>query len=161
MARDMDQLRLVQVEVDLREIPSALHTATAVLRHTPPYGEVAGTACALRAQAFARLRKDREASHAIEQAREAGIVPSPELPTLALAKAEFLAGSEEQAIALLRSAFASRPDFRVRQSMDNVLVDTERQHVAQRIFVTPVPDPWAQVRSPVWQGSASRSSLAH
>lgn len=160
MARDMDQLRLVQVEVDLREMPSALHTTTTVLRHTPPYGEVAGTACALRAQAFARLRKDREASHAIEQARGAGIVSSPELPTLALAKAEFLTGSEERAIALLRSAFAGRPDFRVRQSMDNVLLDTERQHVAQQIFVPPAPELWAQVRIPVWHGAAGRASSA-
>ncbi len=158
--RDMDKLRLVQVEVDLRQIDNALQGAASVLKHAKPCGEVACAASALQAQAFARLSKDREASHAIGQARESRLQPTPELPTLALAKAEFLAGSEVQAISLLRSAFAIRRDFRVRQSMDNVLADTERQHVAQQIFVPAATDDWAAFRNPVWRRNAEATVSA-
>ena len=149
--RDMDKLRLVQVEVDLRQIDNALQGAASVLKHAKPCGEVACAASALQAQAFARLSKEREASRAIGQARESRLQPTPELPTLALAKAAFLAGSEIQAISLLRSAFAIRRDFRVRQSMDKVLADTERQHVAQQIFVPAATDDWAAFRNPVFE----------
>ena len=50
-------------------------------------GDLAGAASALRAQAFARMRKPREASDAVALAREARIEVNHELPTMALAKA--------------------------------------------------------------------------
>ncbi len=159
VSSDMDTLRLAQVEVDLQDTANALRATDGVLKGTTPYSDIAGAACALRAQAFARMRKPREASDAIEQARESNIEPAADLPTLAMAKAELMTGSEEAGLSLLNKAFSSRSDARVRRSVDNILVDTERQHHAQRVFTVPVSEalPEENVR-PTW--SAWRSSAA-
>lgn len=134
LAQDLDTLSLAQVEVDMDEVGSAMRCADQVLRNVARHSDLAGAASALRAQAFARMRKPREAREAVHQAREAHIEPTPELPTMAMAKAELMAGSEAEGIRLLQGAFASQPSAKVQQTVDNMLADTERQHMATRVF---------------------------
>lgn len=134
LAHDLDTLSLAQVEVDLDEVGSAMRSADQVLRNVARHSDLAGAASALRAQAFARMRKPREAREAVHQAREAHIEPTPELPTLAMAKAELMAGSEAEGIRLLQGAFAAQPSAKVQQTVDNMLADTGRQHMAARVF---------------------------
>jgi len=124
-AQAQDALALAQVLVDTGRAAEALTTLTeaaAPNRNNPAFENVAG---AIRAQAHAKAGNLEEARKAAAKARETMRQPKADFGTIALAKAELMAGNVEAGMKLLESAVSSDHDNpRVRQLIGRALTDT-------------------------------------
>ena len=125
-ARELDELGLMQVQMDLGELAAAQPAIEAAARRVNHGQNRRGVAMALKAQVHARLGEADHARRALERARQQADAPSLDVAGLALAKAELLAGDEAQGVQLLLAAAQQASTPAAMPAAVQVLRDTGR-----------------------------------
>lgn len=125
VAQPQDNLLLAQTLVDMGEASEALKVlgdAAGMLRSSPASSHVA---LAIQAQAEVSAGAPDKAARTLAKARETLRKGKADFATIALAKAEIMAGNEEAGMALLTSAIsADHENLRIKQMISKALRDT-------------------------------------
>lgn len=134
-AQSQDTLALAQVQVDTGDAAAALALLDAAVpqnRHDPQF---ANMALAVKAQAQVKTGDLKGAEATLQRARQTMRRAKADFGTVALAKAELMAGNEEAGLKLLATAVsADHENPRVKQLIGNVLRDTGREHMLQQVI---------------------------
>lgn len=150
VARELDGLRLMQVRVDLGEAAEAMPDIEAASRRAGHGQSRRGIALAIKAQALVQVGDERGAQAALARARHSEDAPGLDVATLALAKAELLAGDQDRGVQLLLEAARQDPaGTQAQQVVVQALRDTNRD-----------PALVAQVGSAMLQQRLQRASEA-
>lgn len=133
-SQSQDTLMLAQVKIDAGETADAialLDAATPQNRHDPQFASVALT---IKAQGQIKMGDMSGAQASLARARQTMRRPKADFATVALAKAELLAGNEAEGLKLLSTAVsADHENPRVQQMIGNALRDTGREHLLQGV----------------------------
>lgn len=137
VAQPQDTLLLAQTMVDMGEPADALKLLTeghSLYRNLPAFGDVA---LAIQVQAQIKAGTPEEAEATLKQAREALTKGKADFATIALAKAELMAGHEEEGLALLATAVSSdHENIKTKQLIGNALRETGHENQIDRIINT-------------------------
>ena len=116
---------LAQTMVDMNEPAEAmklLQEAAPAYKNSPAFGMVS---LSIQAQAEARAGKPEEAEKTLERARATLRRGKADFASLALAKAELMAGNEEKGLSILNSVVsADHENARIKQMVSNTLTMT-------------------------------------
>lgn len=133
-AQSQDTLMLAQAKIDSGEMTDAIAILDAAIpnnRHDPQFANVA---IAIKAQGQIKLGDKAGAEASIERARQNMRRPKADFSTVALAKAELMAGHEEEGLKLLSGAVsADHENPRVKQLIGKALKDTGREHLMKQV----------------------------
>lgn len=133
-ANSQDTLMLAQAKIDSGETADAIAILDAAIpsnRHDPQFANVA---MAIKAQGQVKLGDTAGAEASIARARQNMRRPKADFSTVALAKAELMAGREEEGLKLLSGAVsADHENPRVKQLIGKALRDTGREHLMQQV----------------------------
>ncbi|RTL32278.1 MAG: response regulator [Burkholderiales bacterium] len=134
VAQQQDTLLLAQTMVDLGNNDEAvrlLAEAAPAYRNSATFGNVA---LAIQAQAESRAGKTEEAQKTLAKARATLRKGKADFPTVALAKAELMAGNVDAGLELLSSAVsADHENPRIKQMVSTTLRDTGHENKIQDI----------------------------
>ena len=135
IAQPQDTLLLAQTLVDRGEAQDALKVlgeGDNLYRTNPAFGSVS---LAIQAQAHVRTGNQAEADKAMRRARETMRKGKADFGTIALAKAEIMAGNEEAGMKLLQSAVsADHENPRIRQMIGKALRDTGHEEKVEDLI---------------------------
>lgn len=135
IAQPQDTLLLAQTLVDRGEAQDALKVlgeGDNLYRTNPAFGSVS---LAIQAQAHVRTGNQPEADKAMRRARETMRKGKADFGTIALAKAEIMAGNEEAGMKLLQSAVsADHENPRIRQMIGKALRDTGHEEKVEDLI---------------------------
>ena len=136
IAQPQDTLLLAQTLADRGETGEALKVlgeGASAYRNTPTFENVSQ---AIQAQAHARSGTPEEAEKALRRARETLRKGKADFATIALAKAELMAGHEAEGLKLMETAVsADHENPRVKQMIGNALRDTGHEDKMQEIIL--------------------------
>ncbi|CAH0352621.1 hypothetical protein AQB9606_02730 [Aquabacterium sp. CECT 9606] len=137
IAQPQDTLLLAQAMVDLGESAEALKLlaeGNTLYRNLPAFGSVA---LAIQVQAQVKAGTPDEAEKTLKRARETLRKGKADFATIALAKAELMAGHEEEGLALLATAVSSdHENPKTKQMIGNALRETGHEDKVDRIINT-------------------------
>ncbi|WP_298015225.1 tetratricopeptide repeat protein [uncultured Aquabacterium sp.] len=135
IAQPQDTLLLAQTLVDKGEAADALKVLSegdSTYRTNPAFGSVS---LAIQTQAHIRNGNAAEAEKTMRRARETLRKGKADFATIALAKAELMAGNEEAGLKLLESAVsADHENPRVKQMIGNALRDTGHEDKVEQLI---------------------------
>jgi len=134
IAQPQDTLLLAQALVDRGDTAEALKALAdnaAAYKNTPTFENVSQ---ALQAQAHAKAGATDESEKALKRARETMRKGKADFATIALAKAELMAGHEEEGLKLMETAIsADHENPRIKQMIGNALRDTGHEDKMEAI----------------------------
>lgn len=134
IAQPQDTLLLAQTLVDRGDTAEALKALAdnaAAYKNTPTFENVSQ---ALQAQAHAKAGATDESEKALKRARETMRKGKADFATIALAKAELMAGHEEEGLKLMETAIsADHENPRIKQMIGNALRDTGHEDKMEAI----------------------------
>jgi tetratricopeptide (TPR) repeat protein len=137
VAQPQDTLMLAQTMVDLGDSAEALKLLaddSKMYRDHPSFGSVA---LAIQVQAHVKAGSTNEAEKALTLARESLVKGKADFATIALAKAELMAGHEEEGLKLLATAVSSdHENHKTKQMIGNALRETGHKDKIDRIVNT-------------------------
>ena len=137
IAQPQDTLLLAQAMVDMGESAEAMKVladANTLYRNLPEFGSVA---LAIQVQAQVKAGTPDEAEKTLKRARETLRKGKADFATIALAKAELMAGHEEEGLALLATAVSSdHENPKTKQMIGNALRNTGHEDKIDRIINT-------------------------
>ncbi|MDI1259044.1 tetratricopeptide repeat-containing response regulator [Aquabacterium sp.] len=137
IAQPQDTLLLAQAMVDLGESAEALKLlaeGSSLYRNLPAFGSVA---LAIQVQAQVKAGTPDEAEKTLKRARETLRQGKADFATIALAKAELMAGHEEEGLKLLATAVSSdHENPKTKQMIGNALRETGHEDKIDRIINT-------------------------
>lgn len=134
VSQSQDALLLAQVMVDNGEPNDALKLLAEVAPDQRNNAAFNGVALSIQAQAEVRAGKLEEAEKTLEKARATFRKGKADLASMALAKAELLAGHEDKGLSILNSVVAAdHENGRVKQLVSNTLRSTGHADKVQSV----------------------------
>ncbi len=133
-AQPSDMLSLAQVHVDAGEAKEALQVLSTAPKHFAESNAFVATQAAVQAQAHIKLGNAEEAEKAYEIARSLVDTTKADASALALAKAAFSIGRDDEGASILKKAvMADHENNRLVSLARKVLKDTGKDEMAEQI----------------------------